>query len=105
MYIQTELQTIYTAKQLTKNGKERRQQSCEGTGNEHPRRVLKATDSGQISEAVQSADSTTARIFCLNADKRHENPTEDSVHTPFKIVSMSLAALYFSEETSPQSMY
>lgn len=79
--------------------------SCEGTGSEHPRKVLKAIDTGQISEAVQSADSKTARTFCLNTDKRHENPVESSVHVPSKGASMSLAALYFSEDISPQSMY
>lgn len=83
----------------------KKEKSCEGTGSEHPRRVLKAIDTGQISKAVQSADSTTARTFCLNTDKRHENPVEDSVHIPSKGASMSLAALYFSEYISPQSMY
>jgi len=52
---------------------------------------------------MQTAESTTARILCLN---RHPigKKIQDSADIHSKTASMLLAVLYFSK-TSPQTVY
>lgn len=86
-----------------KNGKERKELWRDGEW--APKESVESNRYWADFRSSAECWQQNCKTFCLNTDKRHENPIEDSVHVPSKGASMSLAALYFSEDISPQSMY